>query len=354
MKRRPRSRDTAELRRHAIAVDTPAFEQLLTDLTRDHTTVLFGESHHFVHETFAIRTRVLDILGQHGYTRLGLELSPHDGRQLDTYLHTGNPDVLDHVGLFGARGTTEAPPQGILADGADLYPHAAMRTETVRWLDHLRRQPTPWSLYGFDIDYLPELATEHLPTPTDPDQRQQLDDSLAASRRYDQAVRNATTYPELTEPMAWREDQMTQHVLADRHRHPHDRNVLIGHNLHISASSHRIHLAGAIGPGGGLTPPLGTQLAQHGITGPTIWIIHDHGHDSGPPPSTGTIHTIPHTLNATLAALGDDPIALPTAHVEPLQQPWRIASMYGSSLTVIPAHACDLIVSAPTTTRLQI
>lgn len=225
--------------------------------------------------------------------------------------------------------------------------------QTVLWLDHLRQQHATWGLYGFDIDYLPALATEHLPTITDPEEQRFLDDSLDTSRRYDHAVRNATTYPELAQPMAWREDHMTRQVVADHARHPHNRNVLIGHNLHISASSERIHLDGAIGPGGGLTPPLGTQLARHGITGPTIWILHDHGHDSGPPPSPGTIHTIPGTLNAALATLGNSHLAIPTHAATPLQRPWRVASMYGSTLTVVPAEVCDVIVSAPTTTPLE-
>ncbi len=342
-----------EVRSVAVGVEERTCDQLLADLAGDATLVSIGESHHFVHETFAWRARLLDGLGRCGFTRIGMELSPHDGRCLDAYLRTGDADRLGPVGLFGARGRDDRPEEGILGQGADRYPHAAMRAETTRWLDHLRASETEWSLFGFDVDYLPSLAAEHLPRPHDEAERHRLAASLDESRRYDRALRAATSYAEVAEPMAWREDLMTRHVLADRTRHPSERTVLIGHNLHISAGSDRIVLDSGIGPGGGLTAPLGTQLARAGVTGPCIWTVHDHGDDSGPPPGDGTVRSVPGTLNATLAALGDAPIAVPTRPVEAFRRPWSVASMYGATIEVTPADVCDLLVSSPGTTRLH-
>lgn len=362
------ARALEEVRRVAVPVTDPAFDRLIADLVAGAGTevVSIGESHHFVHETFAIRSRVLDQLGRLGFTRIGLELSPHDGRHLDAYLRTGDRSLLGPIGLFGARGRDDRPQEGILGRGADRYPHTAMRTETTRWLDHLRADDVDWSLFGFDVDYLPGLAAEHLDPPsgtaesaesagtdedTHPDPRHLLA-SLDESRRYDRAVRTATRYEDLAEPMAWREDLMARHVGADRARHRSDRTVLIGHNLHISAGSDRIVIDGGVGPGGGLTAPLGTQLARQGIAGPCLWTLHDHGDDSGPPPGDGTVRSVPGTLNATLATLGDTPVAIPTGPVEALHRPWSVASMYGATVEVTPADVCDLIVVAPVTTRL--
>lgn len=343
----------SDLRAASVRLADAAFEAMLADLVAESRVVMIGESHHFVHETFEVRARLLELLGRLGFTRVALELSPHDGAQLHAYLTSGDPESLDRVGLVGALGEGDRPYDGLLGEGVDRYPTAAMRFETVRWLDQLRRSRVHWSLFGFDIEYLPGLAAERLTAISDPDGRQHLQDTLEISQRYDRAVRAARAYPELAEPMAWRENRMADHLRRELTRHPDTRTVVIGHNLHIGAGSDRIDLAGAIGPGGGLVPPVGAQLAHSGITGPCLWSLHDHGHDSGPPPSDGVVRSIPGSLNATLGELGDTPVAVATGSIGCLQERWAIASMYGTTIDAVPAEVCDMILSIPRTTHLH-
>lgn len=341
------------VRAAAVELAVPGFADCLAEVVGSAAVVRLGESHHFVHEAFMVRRRVLELLGGLGFTQIGLELSPHDGARFDAYLASGDPTVLDGVGVFGARGTGDRDYAGLLAGVGRGYPVAGMRAESQRWLDALRATGMAWSVFGFDVEYRPGLAADRLARGVEEPERARLAQALEVSRRYDAAVRAARSYAELAEPMAWREELMARQVLARLADRPTARTVLIGHNLHVGAASDRIVLSAGIGPGGGRVPPMGTQLASAGVAGPCLWTLHDHGRDSGPPPGDGVIRSVPGSLNGALATLGQTPVALRTDADPCLARPWTIASMYATTARAVPAQACELILSAPVTSRLQ-
>jgi erythromycin esterase-like protein len=342
--------------RAAIPLDSAELPGVVAETARPHRVAALGESHHFVHETYELRSSMLAVLGTAGFRHLGVEISRTDGAMLDRYLESGDVELLQEVGTFGFRHPDDRPyTTGILAAEPSTYPSGLMRAEYRRLLDRLRqRSPSRgrWSMFGFDIDYHPGLAAGRLSTVTDARERSRLEASLDVSRRYDTAVRRATSYEALAEPMAWREDVMREQVLDELARRPADEGmVLAGHNFHISPGSGRIEQGGGVGPGGGLVPPLGAQLAQRGITMSCMWMLHDHGSDSGPPPGDGVVRPVQGSLNAALAAAGSR-FALPTRAVPELSEPWMIATMYGATIRAIPAASCDLILFVAATTPM--
>src|SRR5438270_9386922 len=266
--------------RAAVPLHSTEWPSVVVELAGRHRVAAVGESHHFVHETYELRTAVLDILATAGFRHLGVEISRTDGATLDRYLASGDVALLQEVGTFGFVHPDDRPyTTGILAADPDAYPSALMGAEYRRLLDRLRQHPPlggRWSAFGFDIDYHPGLAAARLNMVTDACERSRRQEALEVSRRYDAAVRRATSYDELTEPMAWRENVMREQVLDELTKRPTGEGVVLaGHNFHISPGSDRIALGGGVGPGGGLVPPLGAQLVERGITMSCTWMLHD-------------------------------------------------------------------------------
>lgn len=341
------------IRKAAVPLDCREASEVIAAVARGRRVVAVGESHHFVHETYELRARVLEALWPLGFRHLGVEMSRTDGFHLDGYVADGDPRALERVGTFGRLGDGDTPyTTGILAAPPDQYPTTALAAEYRRFLNRLRGGAVDgerWSVFGFDIEYHPGAAATRIGATTDPFESE----LLATSRRYDAAVRAAASYDQLMEPMAWREQVMGQIVGRELAARPATEGaVLAGHNLHVGPRSDRIRMSAGVGPGGGVVPPLGVQLAGNGLDIGCIWMLHDHGDDSGPPPGDGKVRSIRGTLNATLARCGDA-FALPTAAVDELAEPWTIASLYGTTIMGIPAELCDLILFVAETTHLE-
>ena len=345
----------ARLARHAVPIDSTEFGALLAEVVGDRRLVCLGESHHFVHETYALRARVLRELGRLRFAVAGFEISRTDGARLDDHLSRRDLRALDRVNTFGYRTPDDLPYEGILADATDRYPSAAMRNEYEHLLRSLRDTPSKagrWSVFGFDVDYAPGTAAERLVGVDDPIERARCETTLATSRRYDAAVRVAGTYEELRDPMAWREQLMFDHVQFELARKgPGAKVVLCGHNLHLAANT-LIKIGGGVGPGGAMVPPLGAALRAAGHRPATIWMLHDHGVDSGPPPSSGVVAAPEGSLNRVLGRVGSE-FAIAADALSELCEEWPIASIYNTVTSGVPAQQCDLIVFAAETTALR-
>lgn len=244
----------------------------------------------------------------------------------------------------------------MLATPPGSYPHAAMRHEHEVLLAALRAHPPrsgTWSIFGFDVDYALGVASERLAAIDDPSERVRARATLEISRRYDEAVRAATSYADLAEPMAWREALMVDHVAYElAQRRAPVRAALCGHNLHVGRAEEPVAIAGGVGPGGGRVPPLGAALAQAGHDPVVVWMLHASGADSGPPPGTGRVDAPAGTLNRALAGVGSA-FAVATADVRELARPWRVATIYDTVIECVPADRCDLIVFLEHTSSLR-
>jgi erythromycin esterase-like protein len=346
----------AELARAAVPIDSTAFVDLIADVVGARRLVSLGESHHFVHETYALRARVLQVLAGSGFSVAGFELARTDGVRLDDYLSERDPDALDRVGTFGYLTESDRPYTGLLAVPQGAYPTEGMRSEYRHLLDELRGVADTtgsWTVFGFDIDYLPGVAAERLATVVDPIERTRSEATLAVSHRYDAALRSASSYDDLREPMGWREQLMAEHVGFEFDRHPRAKFVLCGHNLHLGAANPLLDVDGAVGPGGGRVPPLGAALRAAGHDAVTIWMMHAAGVDSGPPPSTGVVESPRNSLNGQLAEVGSW-FAIRCDTVAELAESWPIAGIYNTVMDLTPAEQCDVILFAAQTTALQV
>ncbi len=343
------------LARAAVPVDSAAFGDLISDVVGQRSLACIGESHHFVHETYVLRAQVLQVLARVGFSRAGFEIARTDGVRLDDYLVRGNRAALDRVGTFGYATPFDRPYSGVLAVPDGAYPAIGMRCEYEQLLASLRGCPStagPWSVFGFDIDYSPGIAAERLTDVVDRAERARCEATLEVSRRYDHAVRLANTYDELREPMAWRERIMVEHVEFELQRRPQAKTALCGHNLHLGAANPVLEVAGTVGPGGGLAPPLGAALAALGHDAATIWMLHERGVDSGPPPSTGVVNAPKRSLNRRLASVGSW-FAIRTDAVEEFGESWPISGIYNTVIEMVPAQQCEVILFAAETTALR-
>jgi hypothetical protein len=357
---------TQRVRAAAVPLDSVARRDLFERAIGSRRIVALGESHHFVHETYALRAVVLDDLESFGFRHLGVEIARTDGVTLDHYLRTGSTQVLDRVGTFGYLGPGDRPYEGILGVGRDQYPAAELRGEYQRLLDGLRDPgrgshavgAQRWSVFGFDIDYLPGVAAERLDTiqnlvGSDPVEVARARATLEVSRRYEEAVRAASDYAALSVPMAWRETLMTDHVLHELGRIGGDAKVVLaGHNLHVGAGADRIEIAGGVGPGGGKVAPLGAALAANDVDSCCMWMLHDHGADSGPPPGDGRVRSVPGSLNAAFAQVGPA-FAIATDALPEFDDVWAIASMFGGVVHGRPAELCDVLLFVAETSVLR-
>jgi len=337
----------------AVGLDGSAFESLLDSVVADKRIVLLGESHHFVHETFALRMSILDHLARRGATVFGFEMAFGDAACADRYLVDGNPAWPNRIGTFGYGSALTRPAEGVLASTHDSFPAAAFGAEWVRLLDWFRHHPPPggrWHLAGLDVDYDPAVAREQLDLDITISARGYLRDTIADSDRYDNAVRAAADYYSVRAPMAWREELMVRRAVHAIEAAPaRGHIVLSGHNLHMTRGADRINIPGGVGPGGGLTPPLGCALAKR-YPGQTccIWTLHDHGTDSGPLPHGGAFQSTPRTLNAALARTGTAFALAARAH-RALSRSWRIATSNGA----VTRGLCDAIIFTAAATSLQ-
>lgn len=344
----------AGLAQRAVAFDDrDALASLLGRAVDDRPIVLAGESHHGAHETYVVRAALLDALGRRGWRTLVAEIAHADGIHLDRYLADGDAAHLDRVGTFGHRLAATREPTGILAAQLRAVPFAGYRHEMARTLDRLRAVAGDrrWHHVGFDIDGDPALAQVLL----DADgvaAHTGIAATIDASRRYEAAVRAASTWDDLRLPMAWREEVMAIHAIDAVRSVPDHRAVICGHAFHITPALQRIELDGGIGPGGGHVPPVGAAVAA-AFPGETacVWLLNDHGCEVGGAPD-GIVRSVPGSLNAALAATGDR-FAVCTADVPELQRPWTIATVHGATLRGVPAELCDVLVFIATTTELQ-
>jgi len=287
---------------------------------------------------------------------LGTEITFGDGECLDRYLANGDKAWLDRVGTFGHRSVSSRRLEGMLAESYAGFPAAAFRTETVRVLDGLRAHPPHagrWRHFGLDVDYDPVAAKEQLGQLMDSAGREHMATTLETSRRYDEAARAARRCQDLREPMAWREQQMSLHAIhAIQMMPPDTRAVLCGHNLHVGPGSAHIDTPDGVGPDGGIRAPLGRTLADRDPGQiACIWTLHDHGVDSGPPPTGGPFRSTPRSLNAAFAGVGWV-FAIPTRTVQAMRRPWKIA-MCGTTIHGVPADLCDLILFTAEATPLH-
>ncbi len=349
------------LRKHVVPLDSRAFDELINGVVGDRRIVALGESHHFVHETYAIRARVLRSLAGLGFEHVGFEIARTDGIRLDEALSARDPNALDRVSTFGYRHPDDRPYEGVLATAPGVYPEAGMRAEYEALLDALRASPpsgSSWRAFGFDIDYAPGAAGERLQelessgVPDVEAERERATSTLSISRQYDAAVREASSYEGLRTPMAWRERLMTEHVEFELAAHPNARFALCAHNLHLAPSSPAFADAGAVGPGGGEAPPLGVALASAGHRAATIWMLHADGVDCGPPPSNGRVCAARGTLNRELAEFGTS-FAFRTDSIDELAVPWRSSTIYDTVIEGVPAQQCDVVVFVANTTALR-
>ena len=345
------------LREHAVPLDSRAFDDLIDEVVGDRRVVALGESHHFVHETYAIRSRVLRSLAGIGFAHVGFEIARTDGARLDDALSGRDPNALDRVSTFGYRHPDDRPYEGVLAVAPGVYPEAGMRAEYASLLDALRASLPPessWRAFGFDIDYAAGAAAERLAELelSDAAERVRATATLSISRRYDDAVRAASSYDALRTPMAWREQLMAEHVEFELAAHPDGRFALCAHNLHLAAYNPALDVPGAVGPGGGEVPPLGAALAAAGHRVATIWMLHADGVDCGPPPSNGRVRAPRATLNRALAAFGTS-FAFRTDSIDELARPWRSSTIYDTVIEGVPAQQCDVIVFVANTTALR-
>ncbi len=346
----------AEFARAAVPIDSDAFVDLITDVVGERALVSLGESHHFVHETYALRARVLRVLAGLEFSVAGFELARTDGVRLDDYVSGRDPGALDRVATFGYRTASDRPYAGLLEVPDGAYPTDGMCCEYRRLLDDLRAAPEPthpWTVFGFDVDYTPGVAAERLSAVLDAEERTRSEATLAISRRYDAALRSASTYDDLREPMAWREQLMVDHVQFEFARHPQAKTVLCGHNLHLAAANPRLEVDGGVGPGGGRVPPLGAALRAAGHDAATIWMLHAAGIDSGPPPSTGVVESPRNSLNRRLAEIGTW-FAIRCDDVAELARPWPIAGIYNSVTELTPSEQCDVLLFVAETTALRV
>lgn len=86
----------AQLARCAVPIDSNEFAGLLCDVVGARRLVCLGESHHFVHETYALRRRVLAVLGRCGFDVAGFEIARTDGARLDDQLWGATRWLSDH------------------------------------------------------------------------------------------------------------------------------------------------------------------------------------------------------------------------------------------------------------------
>lgn len=347
------------MRAVAVEVAGPAFDELLLAAIGDAPIVLLGESHHGVHETYELRSRVLATLGRRGWRTLATEIAHADGIHLDRFLSDGDASHLDRVGTFGHRTPSTRPPEGVLAAQISAAPLDGYRVEIVRVLDELRAagaEGERWHHVGVDVDYDPTLA-EALLEVDGPDAHPGVAATLELSRRYDAEVRAAATFDDLRAPMALRERVMALHALDAIDAAPGRRIVVCGHAFHITPAPPGGHIGGTelrdgIGPGGGIAPPLGAAIAaRHRGAVACIWLLHDHGRDLGGA-ADGVVRSVPGSLNAALADVGRD-VAVRTADVPELSEPWAIATVHGATLQGVPAELCDVLVFVATTTELH-
>src|SRR5438874_13283890 len=91
------------IQRAAIPLDSAEWPSVVADLAGRHRVAGLGESHHFVHETYELRTAVLEVLATAGFCHVGVEISRTDGATLDRYLESGDVEILQEVGTFGFR-----------------------------------------------------------------------------------------------------------------------------------------------------------------------------------------------------------------------------------------------------------
>jgi len=135
--------------------------------------VYLGEPNHWIHEKYAYRLLMVRYLFSRGWRHLGEELSWSDGRRVDRYLETGEPDQLDRVTAYGYEGANRLDrgdkPTGLLKDSSSSFTTELFRVEQVRFAQALRRMSEsrpPGSerlhFFGFDADYVPGAGYEHI------------------------------------------------------------------------------------------------------------------------------------------------------------------------------------------------
>lgn len=388
-------------REHAVFFDSldpaaavPRALAALDPLVAGRRLAYLGECHHFVREKYFYRLLFVRWLHARGFRHLGEELSHSDGLRVARYLESGDARELDRVCAYGYEGGKRTDrddgPTGILAELGTTQPVAAFAAAQRDFAAELR-ELSPLSFFGFDVDYEPGVGCELLDEESaqleadapeiarllpripgesierETERLRRAEDAIAArgtalprellrlvrsvrqGLEYVGAAHPARTYDDLRPAMAFRERVMAEQVEHVLEGAPDARVTLMAHNQHLARADDAIRApAAGVGPGGDLVPAVGTALARKRPGQVlSVWMLQDRGRDGRPlPGATGEIESVPGSLNALLAKVGDA-FALSVAPRERgtrwLDDPVELVSLYGQRLRMRVRDQMDIL-----------
>lgn len=82
----------------------PQLFSALDDRLEGKRVVYPGEADHFVAQRMEFRLILIRYLMEKGFRNIGMEMGISDGRRMDRYVETGDPQHLRRVGLYGHAG----------------------------------------------------------------------------------------------------------------------------------------------------------------------------------------------------------------------------------------------------------
>ncbi|HWA60748.1 MAG TPA: hypothetical protein VG939_05205 [Caulobacteraceae bacterium] len=393
-----------------LACDPEAFAGLDGQLAAA-DLVFLGEMDHFIHEKADFRLAACRWLLSRGWTSFAEELAWSDGRRVNAFLAGGDEAAFDRVSLFGWRGDLrddrDDRPTGLLRASFDAYPVDIMAAEQRRFYLGLAAAANGASvtLHGFDIDGLPgggyadvlarlepwndrprvktlvqglarvagEAAAEEgarvvalrplvraLAADTGEAVSAAVAHDLAAlaeSLDYVARTYGAQSYEALRPGMAFREGCMKRRFADLRAETGGARSVLMAHAMHLAKDDGLLAgTAGAIGPGGGLEPSIGSHLVQErGLKALSIWLVWGAGEDSQSFPDLPRRFAYPkETLNARLGVL-ETPMLFPIAGAPKglFDRPIGIGHMYNLVQPTILAGQVDAILWLPSVSPMR-
>ncbi len=340
--------------------DPAAFDEVLEAMAprlENARVVCLGEPDHFIDEKYPFRERFIEQLAPMGFVHIGMEMGRADGIRVQRYLETGDPAVLDQVGLYAA--VKRRPPCDSMHGFVDReYAFARM-------LHRLRSQePTSAvQFFGFDIDVFPgpgfDDAIGRLESAPNSELRNELIDQLRTLRRNfgpPEEIRELTAAiasnsggqlpTDVREPllldleclaasfttrasiMRHGFDSIPFETFAEREEHmftqfdarledlPDDeRLILMGHNFHLAHDYQYASFAEENGAWLDMWPSIGAHVNNRLPDQMyVIWLVYDHGdHLASLTQRPANVDTLPGSIEHLLARLNEPAFFLPLA-----------------------------------------
>lgn len=369
--------------------------------------VFLGESDHRVAERVEFRLLLLRELARRGFRRIGMEMGHSDAKRMDAYLATGDESWLERVALYGWRGDLREDRVDAIrgwTDDSDSDSTRSALDEARGFLRRLRalgeslEDGPRLSWFGYDLSFRPgggyadvrELLAEHADAPLALELERRMARVAGESRlaeaerleatvawlaereaeltglvgetaareaprallrmadafRFIEAMQGLDREPDVvTDALRVRERAMARNLDQALAEWPADEKiVLLGHALHLSKDSERLHTPDR----GALWRTIGTHVArEHPGEVWGAWLLHDRGRHGVPraEPPVLPFRSPRGSIERTLARV-HEVLVLPLGSHDP-REAWlaeeRVVSMGGSPARAVVPRQTDCL-----------